>query len=351
VSLVGLTVAQYAALLGGAGALVVLFYILKLRRRRVAVPFGKLWERVLMERQATSLIHRLKRILSLLVQLLLLWLLATAIADPRADEELRRGRDFVVLVDASASMRARDVARGDGRIGQARAEVRRMIERLGPRDRMMIVQMDARVLPLTAMVGERLVLEEGLAKVHATDTRADYARALRLARDVLTEGRESHVVLVSDGVLDEPRDELGEVDLGGAALHWIKVGRGGRNVGVTGFSVRRYPIDRSSCEIFVEVANTGDREELVELTLAGDGHDLLVRRLPVGAGARARLTLPSQQAASRSLEARVDLVGGRCQTDRDCAAAPATDAASSRTPSPRTTGPSPCCRSDARSGS
>lgn len=317
-TLVGLTLAQYAALLGGASALVVLFYVLKLRRRRVAVPFSKLWERVLMEKQATSLLQKLKRILSLLIQLLLLFLLVTAIANPREEEELRQGRDFVVLLDASASMRARDVDRGDGRIGAARAEVRRMIQSLGPRDRMMLVQMDARVVPLTPMVSDRLVLEAGLAKARATDTRADYPRALRLARDVLTPGRESHVVVVSDGALGPPEDELGEADLGGAALHWVKVGRGGRNVGLTGFSVRRYPIDRSSCEIFAEVANTGDQDEEVELTLLGDGQEQLVRRLSVEKGARARLTLPDQSAASRSLEARVRLVGERCESDEAC---------------------------------
>jgi len=318
VSLVGLTMVQYAALLAGAGTLVVLFYILKLRRRRVAVPFSKLWERVLLERQATSLLQRLKRILSLLVQLLLLFLLVTAIADPREEDELRRGRDFVVLVDASASMRARDVDRGDGRIGKARAEARRMIENLGPRDRMMIVQMDGRVVPLTPMVGDKLVLQEGLAKVRATDTRADYPRALRLSRDVLTKGRESHVVLLSDGLLGDPEDELGEVDLGGAELHWVKIGEGGRNVGLTSFSVRRYPVDRSSCEIFVEVANTGTQDEHVELTLAGDGTDLLVRRMKVPRGKRFRLTLPNQRAASRSLEASVKLVGAQCERHDDC---------------------------------
>lgn len=319
-NLVGLTVAQYAGLLAGAGALVVVFYLLKLRRRRVAVPFGKLWEQVLMDRQATSLLQKLRRILSLLLQLLLLWLLVTALADPREKDAERRGRDIVVLVDTSASMRARDVKRGDGRIGEARAWVRGALGRLGPRDRMMIVQMDAQVLPLTPLVADRPVLEQGLRQLAASDAEADFARGLRLAADVLTRGREGHVVLLSDGVLGEARDAFGPVDLGEAQLHWVKIGQGGRNVGLSSFSVRRYPIDRSSCEIFLEVSNSGARDERVELALLGDGQETLLRRLTVGAGQKVHLSLPGQEAATRTLEARVALVGEACAQDDDCPA-------------------------------
>lgn len=317
-NLLGLTIAQYAMILAGAGALVVVFYLLKLRRRRVAVPFAKLWEQVLMEKQATSLLQRLRRVLSLLLQLLLLWLLVTALADPREEEETREGRDMVVLVDTSASMRAKDVDRGDGRIGEARAWLRRAIDNLGTQDRMMIVQMDAQVVPLTPMVDDRLVLKRGIGRLRASDTEADFPRALRLATDVLEPGREGHVILLSDGRLGEPRDQLGPVDLAGAQLHWVKIGRGGRNVAVSGFSVRRYPIDRSTCEIFLEVRNTGGQDERAELTLVGDGQELMVRRLTVPQGQSVSLTLPGQQAASRTIEARLSLVEGQCQDDEDC---------------------------------
>ena len=42
------------------------FYILKLRRRPVAVPFSQLWEQILRDKEATSLFSQLKRLLSLL---------------------------------------------------------------------------------------------------------------------------------------------------------------------------------------------------------------------------------------------------------------------------------------------
>jgi len=104
VILAGLSLAQLAAIFGTAAVFATALYILKLRRRTVSVPFSKLWEKILRDKEATSLFSRLKRLLSLLVQLALIALLAFALGDPRAAATLIKGRNLVVLVDASASM-------------------------------------------------------------------------------------------------------------------------------------------------------------------------------------------------------------------------------------------------------
>ena len=49
------------------GALVVVFYILRLKRRPIAVPFAHLWDRILRDKEATTLFSQLKRLLSLLL--------------------------------------------------------------------------------------------------------------------------------------------------------------------------------------------------------------------------------------------------------------------------------------------
>src|SRR5690606_1520146 len=60
------------AVAGGLGALAVVAYILKMRRRRFEVPFSTLWQRVLLVRVNTTLLRHLRRLLSLRLQLLLL---------------------------------------------------------------------------------------------------------------------------------------------------------------------------------------------------------------------------------------------------------------------------------------
>ena len=59
--LAGLHLAQLAAIFGVVGAVVVGLYILKLRRRAVAIPFSPLWQRILRDKEATSLFSKLKR--------------------------------------------------------------------------------------------------------------------------------------------------------------------------------------------------------------------------------------------------------------------------------------------------
>ena len=94
------------AMAAGAAALVAL-YLLKLRRRRLEVPFAELWKRVLSETQSTALWKKLRRIVSLVVQLVLLALILTAILDPHLSAT-QHGRSIAIVVDTSASMQSTD---------------------------------------------------------------------------------------------------------------------------------------------------------------------------------------------------------------------------------------------------
>jgi hypothetical protein len=304
----GLPLAQLLAVFGAVGFGVLVLYILKLRRRVVAVPFSPLWERILRDKEATSLFSKLKRLLSLLLQLALLALLVLALGDPRAAESLIRGRTVVVLVDASASMQATDVA--PTRLAAARDEVKKIVRGLGGADRMLVAQMDAMVTPLGPMTGDTSALERELDGIHATDARADFPRALRFASDVLRGVESGEIIVVSDGALGDPSDSSGAVHLGSAKLSYVPVGKGDRNVGITQFSVRRYPLDKSRYEVMLELTNAGAAPEDVELQLLGDGALVDVTRLRLQPGASLPRFYPQLSGANRSLEAKIALVDG-----------------------------------------
>src|SRR5687768_12794633 len=181
--LYGLPLAALLQLGALAGAAVVVFYILKLRRRAVAVPYSKIWERILRDKEATSLFSQLKRLLSLLLQLALLALLILALGDPRTAANLVEGRNLIVLVDASASMQATDVA--PSRLEAGKKKVIELVRSLGGSDRMLIAQMDASTTPLSTLTGDVAELEAAVVKVEPTEARADFARGLRFAADAL----------------------------------------------------------------------------------------------------------------------------------------------------------------------
>jgi Ca-activated chloride channel family protein len=264
--------------LGGiAGGLVVIFYILKLRRRPVAVPFARIWERILRDKEATHLFSQLKRLLSLLLQLALLTLLLIALGDPRLSAATLEGRNIVVLVDTSASMKSTDVE--PTRLGAAREQVRELTAGLANADRMLIARMDAVVSPLTTMTDDIASLDAALDQLEATDTRADLERGLRFALDSLRGLSRPEVVLVGDGAYGDLAGVAERVELGDLPVSFVPVGKEKRNVAITQFSVRRYPLDKSRYEVMLEVTNTTDEPVDVELTLLGDGNIVDLTRL------------------------------------------------------------------------
>jgi len=307
--LAGLPFGTLLAIFGAAAAFATALYILKLRRRTVAVPFSKLWERILRDKEATSLFSRLKRLLSLLVQLALLALLAIALGDPRAAATLIKGRNLVVILDASASMQATDVA--PTRLAAAKDEVKKIIRGLGGSDRMLVAQMDAAVTPLGPMSGDTSELERMLEQVKATDARADFPRALRFATDSLRGLENAEIVVVSDGRLGDAVDASGKVHIADdVKLTYLPVGAAARNVGITAFSVRRYPLDKSRYEVMLEVTNTGPEQEDVELSLLGDGALVDLTKLRLKPGERLPRFYPNLSGASRTLEAKLQPLAG-----------------------------------------
>src|SRR5580704_1845522 len=125
----------------GAAVLAISAYIIKMRRRRFEVPFSKLWQRVLEQKDANALWKQLKRLISLLLILSILGLILLAALDPTLGAIDRRARSVVVLLDSSASMRSMD---GDdagklSRLDAAKKSAKRLIDSMGGGDVAMIV--------------------------------------------------------------------------------------------------------------------------------------------------------------------------------------------------------------------
>lgn len=308
----GLPFATLMTIAGVVGGLTVVFYILKLRRRPIAVPFSHIWERILRDKEATSWFSQLKRLLSLLFQLALLTLLIMALGDPRLSQNLVEGRNVLVLIDTSASMKATDGGdeQAPTRLDAARKEVATLVRGLGGTDRMLIASMDSGVSPLTTMTGETTDLQAALKQLKATDTRADLRRGLNFALDSLRGLNKTEIVLVSDGAFGDVEDITKGIDLGETKLSYVPVGSKNRNVAITQFSVRRYPLDKSRYEVMLEVTNTNEEPTDVELTLLGDGQVVDVTKLHLGPNERLPRFYKDLAGASRTLEAVIKLGDG-----------------------------------------
>src|SRR5437899_1623047 len=139
----GLSAGAGAAIaLGGAAALTGL-YLLKLRRRRVVVPFAPLWIPQGGDRRSERWARRLRRWLSLAVQLALFGLILLAAAAPVPAAADRAGRSLLILIDRSASMSASDEP--GTRLGAARARAQALVAGMAAADRALIASFAAGV--------------------------------------------------------------------------------------------------------------------------------------------------------------------------------------------------------------
>jgi len=284
----------------GATTLVGL-YLLKMRRRRLEVPFAGLWAQVLRDTESTALWRRLRRLLSLLLQLCILATLVLAIGDPRLGMS-RRGRAVAIVVDASASMQSYDgdFASGGGtRLDEAKRAAHRLIDELGPEDQAMILRLDARPAALTGLTSDERELRQALSAIEADDTSGDVNRVLSLAEDALRGRPQPTTVLISDGggtdVLRGPRPDL----------RYIPVGKSGENLAITAFSVRRYRANQTAYEVLAELQNFGKEPATGVFQLLQDGEIVEQQRVELAGGQHVQRLYPNLAGAGNRLVARL----------------------------------------------
>jgi len=322
-----------------AGVLTVLAYVIKMRRRRFEVPFGNLWKRVLDQRDANSLFKQLKRLLSLLLLLAILGLVFVAALGPTLGGRDAAAKSVVILIDASASMKAQD---GDAarpkltRLERAKERAKDLIDSMGGGDLAMIMRVDGQATPLSRFDGDKPMLRKVVDGLQAVDTPADLPRALSAAADALRGRQNPLIVIVSDGAYSEqarrlvrwgseaesdgqnqppPRDpgasrgsespaaalgkgkgegpsfemqQLAAVDLSGVDVRYIGVGSRAENVGIVAFNVRRYIANKASYEVFIEVQNFGTEPATRQLALYNGETAIEVKPLTLAPGQRVR---------------------------------------------------------------
>lgn len=304
----GLPIGTLLGIFGAAGAVVVVFYILKLRRRAVPVPFSRIWDSVLRDKQATELFSKLRRMLSLLLQLALLALMVLALGDPKPKEDLREGRHLVLLIDGSASMKAVDVK--PTRLAQAKSEAEKIVRGLGASDRAIVVQMGSVPTPRSSMSGDQTELLQAIGQVTASDIRADLEAGLSFGRDSLRGLPHGELVVIGDGAYGDTSELSARVSLEGAEPRFVPIGKSSKNLSISEFSVRRYPLDKSRYEVMLELANLNDTPADVELELSGDGMIVDVTRLKLGPNEKLPRYYQDLAGASRTLTARIKATPG-----------------------------------------
>jgi hypothetical protein len=219
--------------------LVIALHFIRTRRRKETVSALFLWQQA---REVAQQKRRFSASWLLLLQLLFVCLAALALARPSLMVEAPVDRVFII--DASASMAARD---GDGvRLDKARAEAEALLRESG-RVALIRAGLDATVVETFSDDNRRI--RHALQDFVAVDPRSDLQRGLELAEAIAPE---AVLHVFSDASLPSGSQ---------AVFHYL--GGDAQNVGISAFELRGQ-------EAFISVVGNNPRPEEVNLRLERD---------------------------------------------------------------------------------
>lgn len=258
--------------------LLVMLYLLRVRRREHAVSSILLWQRSAPTLAAYRPSRRIERSLLLLLQIIMATALVTALARPAVVGRGVGGEDVMLVLDASLSMRARDVA--PARFDRARAEALDVVVRLRQGQRAGLILAASRPLLLSPVTEDRARLRAALDAAQPWDTAGDVAGATTLAASQLP-GSGGRIIVWTDAA----RGPLPPLP---RAAYRI-LGTSDDNVGITALRVLRDP---QGSEALVRVENFGSTDRQVPLEVRRDGVPVHRETLALPAGTSRAVTFP-----------------------------------------------------------
>ena len=277
---------------------IVALYFLRIRRPARVVPALHLWPDQIRDRQANVPWQRLRFSWLLVLQLLVAAFLVAAAVQPALPASASLAAHSIVLLDASASMQARDVS--PSRLDAAKREVGGLIDQLGPVDRMTLIAVTASPRIVASTTGDRDAMHHALNGVAATNGPADVSAALELAAGLVRPGESARAYLFSDGIVEPLRASFA----GGLPfpIEYDRVGVSGENVALTSLVVRTGGQSRAA---YLRVHNFGQQSRSFSVEWRSDAGLIDVRPMTLAGGQVQDLVLPVPDSAT-TVTARID---------------------------------------------
>jgi Ca-activated chloride channel family protein len=306
--------APVALAMGVTLPIVVVFYLLKVRRHDEEVSSTFLWNDLIRDLAAHEPLQRLRWNVLLVLQLIGLALITLAIARPFSEQLGQKPVQAVLLVDGSASMQARDVQ--PSRFAKAVDAARTTLAALPENSLATVILVAAHPQVLVAATADRQQVDRALAAAQPSGAAADMREALLLARSLGGDPNARRIYLFTDGAFSLPPDlpdDLGSVQV-------VPVGDSTGNLAVTAISTRPDPVDNRRQQLFTRVANFSDFPARTVVSIAVDGQTLEDRPVDLAANAESPQVFEQLPAGARYASVSVsDLRGANGLTLDDTA--------------------------------
>ena len=284
----------------GLAGLIVLLYILKLKRVKAEISSTLLWDRAVQDFKANAPWQKLRRNLLMILQIIALILLAVALARPFIFGNALTGGRTVLVIDTSASMLSSDGS-GD-RLGQAISAASELVADFSRNDEGMVIAAGPSPRTLASFTKNKSELQNALSRARdEAGGIADLDSALGLVSSIAA-GSTTRVVIFSDGAVKE-LNPFATSDLN---LSFYPVGESGDNLAIIGAGARHNPFS-DDYELFVAVHNYYPELKEVDITF-GIGGDLFdVQTIELGAGQRREVVMTQEYFLDEPIEVTIDV--------------------------------------------
>ncbi len=293
--------APFALALFALALPLVLLYFLKVRRREQRVSSLLLWDPSLRDREASAFFQRLQRDPLLILQLLALLALSLALARPVATLMGDGARKVVVVLDTSASMKARDVS--PSRFDAARGAALQLVHQLNEGTEVMVIE--AGVQPqVTAPLGRDHQRALGaLRAARAHDLPDRLPAAVRTARALVGDDPRAEIHVFTDGAFAPERI----TEASDPRIRWIGVGRRSQNVGITNLSIRKSYYGSFDHQAFVSLVNYTSESQTFPFRLEIDRQTIAEKEVTLEPSVRRSIVVPFSHSGGGTVTARLKL--------------------------------------------
>src|SRR5579859_7680883 len=275
---------------------ILLFYFMRPKRQERVVGSILLWQQSLQDLQASRPWQRLRFTPLLLLQLLAAIVIVLVLTRPATFFSSPIGGDTVIILQASASMQATDVA--PSRFEAARSRIADLIDGIGPGDQISLIAMARAPQVMIASSSDKDQLNAALARVKVTNQDADLQQALSLASSLAAGHVDARILIVGDGHVLTPE----QVITVPFPVSYLEIGTDAPNAALLALSSQTV---QGKLVALAQIANYSRQSRALPVELYADGRLVNVQTISLAGGASGVLQWNALPPTTRFLYAHI----------------------------------------------
>jgi Ca-activated chloride channel homolog len=277
--------------------IIVFLYFMRPKRQERVVSSTLLWRQALQDLQASRPWQRLRMTPLLLLQLLAALVVVLVLARPATFFRSAISGDTIIILQASASMQAMDVA--PSRFEEAKSEIADLISGIGPDDTVSLITMARTPQVLIAESQDKGRLDAALQRARVTNQDADLEQALSLATALAAGHANAQILVVGDGHVLAP-DQVLALPI---PVRYLRIGTNAGNAALIALAARNV---NGNLMALAQVANYSPQLRAIPVELYADGRLVNVQTIDLAAGASGSVQWGPLPATTHFLHARLD---------------------------------------------